>query len=131
MGTVAGMARKVVCAETELSPGRWLIVDIDGRSIGVLSVAGRLYAIRNRCPHQGAELCAGTVGGTMVPSGPLDYEYGLEGQVLRCPWHGWEFDMETGKSVFDPDNVRVRTYPVTVEDGSIVIEISGRGRSTP
>ena len=124
MGTVADMARRVVCAETALSPGRWLVVDIDGRSIGVLSVAGRLYAIRNRCPHQGAELCSGTVGGTMVPSGPLTYEYGLEGQVLRCPWHGWEFDLETGEKLFDPTcRGRVKTYPVDVEDGLVVVDV--------
>ena len=117
------MARRVVCSEAELPPGGRVFVDVDGRSIGVFNVAGQLYALRNSCPHQGAELCAGTVGGTMVPSRPLAYEYSLEGRVLRCPWHGWEFDLETGEKLFDPTSrARVRTYPVGVEDGVVVVD---------
>ena len=117
------MARTVVCREDELPPGTRRVVDLDGRSIGVLNVDGTLYAVRNVCPHQGAELCAGTVGGTMLPSEPLVYVYGLEGHVLRCPWHGWEFDLETGEKLFDPTcRARVKTYPVSVEDGNVVVD---------
>jgi nitrite reductase/ring-hydroxylating ferredoxin subunit len=123
--------RHVVCRLDELEPGGRRIVSIGGRLIGVIRTEDAIYAVRNVCPHQGAELCRGDVGGTMLPSPAHEYVFGLRGRVLRCPWHGWEFDMETGKSVFDPDNVRVRTYPVTVEDGSIVIEMPARSRSTP
>ena len=59
----------------------------------------------------------------MLPSQPLDYQYGLEGRVLRCPWHGWEFDLETGEKLFDPGcRARVKTYPVAVEDGVVVVD---------
>lgn len=117
------MARVVVCRLAELPPGERRIVDVGGRQIGVLNVDGQLYAVRNRCPHQGAELCRGTVGGTMLPSLPYEYRYGLEGKVLRCPWHGWEFDLESGEKLFDPGSrMRVKTYPVTVENGEIVLE---------
>jgi nitrite reductase (NADH) small subunit len=122
--------RHVVCRLDELDPGERKIVSIGGRLIGVIRTEDAIYAIRNVCPHQGAELCRGGVSGTMLPSAAHEYVFGMHGRVLRCPWHGWEFDMETGRSVFDPDNVRVRTYPVTVEDGSIVVEMPGRGRST-
>jgi 3-phenylpropionate/trans-cinnamate dioxygenase ferredoxin subunit len=42
---------------------------------------------------------------------------------MRCPWHGWEFDIASGRSLFDPDGVRVRNYPVTVEDGTVIVEL--------
>jgi len=116
------MAKHVVCSVAELAPGSRKIVEIDGRSIGVINVDGTLYALRNVCPHQGAPLCEGTVGGTMMPSDPYEYVYGLSGRVLRCPWHGWEFDLESGPSIFEPERIRVKTYPVTVDDGAIVID---------
>jgi len=51
---------------------------------------------------------------------PGEYEYSREGEILRCPWHGWEFDMRTGQSWFDPKKVRVRQYQVTVEPDTAV-----------
>ena len=46
------------------------------------------------------------------------YEHCREGEIIRCPWHGWEFDLRTGQSWFDPRAVRVRRYDVSVEPGS-------------
>ena len=48
--------------------------------------------------------------------------YGLEGRVLRGPWHGWEFDLESGRSLFKPRPGRVKVYVVTVDDGYVVVE---------
>jgi len=116
------MTRHVLCSVDELRPGERMIVKVEGRSIGVFNVDGRLYALRNTCPHQGAPLCAGTLSGTMIPSDPQRYVYGKEDRVLRCPWHGWEFDIATGVSLFDPRK-RVHSYPVTVADGILVINV--------
>lgn len=116
------MSRHVVCRAEELASGERRIVEFDRKSIGIFNVGGSHFAIRNACPHQGGPLCAGTVGGTMLPSDPYRYVYGMEDRVIRCPWHGWEFDMETGRALFDPKR-RVKTYPVTVEDGALVIDI--------
>ena len=107
--------RHVICRSVELPPGERKIVDVAGRSIGIFNVEGTLHAIKNRCPHQGAELCRGTVSGTMLPAAPGEYKYGLEGRVLRCPWHFWEFDITTGKMIFVPGKMRVKTYEVNVE----------------
>ena len=112
--------RQVICKLSDLPPGERRSVDVRGRSVCVLNVDGRLYAVRNVCPHQGASLCRGTVGATMVTSRPLEYVVGLENLVLRCPWHGWEFRIDTGVSLFDP-KIRVKVYPVAVEDGDIVL----------
>ena len=113
----------VVCRLDELIPGRPHIVTIRSRQVGVVLSGDRVYAIRNVCPHHGAELCKGTVSGTMMPSDAHEYVLGMEGQVLRCPWHGWEFDMQTGRSLFDPEHYRVKTYPVSVRDGDVIVNI--------
>lgn len=72
---------------------------------------------RTSCPHQGAPLCRGNVKGTTLPSKPGEYIWGRDGEIIRCPWHGWEFDILTGRSLFNPHRVRVKAYEVTVEPG--------------
>jgi nitrite reductase/ring-hydroxylating ferredoxin subunit len=96
------------------------IVDLDGRSVGVFNVGGRFYAVLNRCPHRGAELCRGTLVGRLDSPAPGVYRHDSSRTFLQCPWHGWEFDLETGQSYFDPAGVRVRAYDVDVQDGRSV-----------
>ena len=110
-----GAERVVVCAAEELPPGTRRLVQVGARSIGVFNVGGRYYALRNVCPHQGAPLCRGPLTGTTLPGPPGSYRYAREGEILRCPWHGWEFDVTNGRSIFNPHAVRVRKYPVAVE----------------
>jgi 3-phenylpropionate/trans-cinnamate dioxygenase ferredoxin subunit len=98
------------------------VVVVGGRSIVVFNVEGNLYAVRNTCPHHGAELACGTIGGTMLASKPHEYVFGLRNRVLRCPWHGWEFDLATGRSLFAPEQTRVKTYPVFVDGGGVVVD---------
>jgi 3-phenylpropionate/trans-cinnamate dioxygenase ferredoxin subunit len=109
------MAGHVVGTTDEIGPGQRKIVEIDGRSIGVFNVGGRYYALRNRCPHAGARLCEGILTGLVTSSTPGEYTYLRTGEILRCPWHGWEFDIATGRSWFDPEHTRVRAYETTVE----------------
>ena len=132
------MGRHVVARVSELPPGERKIVEVEGRSIGVFNVHGDYYALRNICPHQGAPLCLGDVMGTAAPTPPGEYRWEREGEILRCPWHGWEFDLKTGRSIFNPHKMRVRsyevsvdsdaeadesveTYPLSVEDGLVVL----------
>ena len=109
------MPAYTVATIAEIPPGSRKIVEIAGRSVGVFNVRGEFFALRNRCPHQGGPLCAGRISGSVESSRAGEYEYVRDGEVLRCPWHGWEFDVRTGRSEFDPAGVRVRTYSVTVE----------------
>ena len=106
------MGRHVVCAARELKPGERRIVEVEGRSIGLFNVAGAFLAVRNRCPHQGGPLCEGVLVGALTSTAPGEYQYERPGEVIRCPWHGWEFDLRTGASWFDPRRRRVRTYDV-------------------
>ena len=135
------MASHVVCKVDNLPVNTRLIVELEGRSIGVFNVNGVFYALRNRCPHQAGPLCVGKVRGTALPSEPGEYLWVREGEIVCCPWHGWEFDIKTGESVYDPFRCRVRsyevsvvedpenwpraeTYPVTVEKGDVIVHVS-------
>ena len=116
------MARYVVATIAEILPGGRKIVEVAGRSIGVFNVGGEFVALRNRCPHQGGPLCEGGLSGLLEASAPGEYRYSRPGEMLRCPWHGWEFDLRTGQSWFDPARTRVRNYPVSVEGGESGLE---------
>jgi nitrite reductase (NADH) small subunit len=119
---MADEGRHVVCAESDLQPGERRVVLVGGRSIGVFNVDGRYYALHNGCPHRGGPLCEGRIGGTTLPTRDRAFAYGRVGRILRCAWHGWEFDITTGRALADPA-VAARTYAVTVEDGNIVISV--------
>lgn len=113
--------RIIVCHRDELPVGAKRIVS-DGRwSAGVFNVQGSYYAVRNICPHAGAPLCEGSISGTHQPSNVGEFNPQYAGRILRCPWHGWEFDIVTGKGLYDQSS-RVATYPVVVdEDGMVVV----------
>ena len=107
--------KHIVATVDEIPSGQRKIVVIAGRSIGVFNLGGEYFALRNSCPHQGGELCKGNLTGFVTSTGPGEYLYSRQGEILRCPWHGWEFDVRTGQSWFDPARVRVRRYDVSVE----------------
>ena len=111
-----------VGAETAFSVGSFTLVDILGAEVGVIRTeSGELRAVSNVCPHRLAPICMGQVGGTMLPSEHGTLRYGMEGAVLRCPWHGWEFNIETGSGLFGVTSSRLRTYEVRVEDGQTYV----------
>lgn len=114
--------RHHVATVEEIPPGGRKIVKVEGREVGIFNLAGRYYALKNVCRHQGARVCLGKVAGTTLPSRVYEFKYGREGQILRCPWHGWEYDITTGRSLFDQD-VKVVTYPVHVEAGAVYVEL--------
>jgi nitrite reductase (NADH) small subunit len=97
-----------------------LIARIGGREVGVVLVDGQPRGVRNRCPHHGGPLCLGTVV-SRVRGQPGRYSVDGE-RVLRCPWHGWEFDPSTGACLDEP-SMRVAVYPAHVEDGRVVVDL--------
>lgn len=137
---------RAVAPVADFPPGERRIVEAAGRSIGVFNVDGEYYALTNVCPHQRAPLCEGTLTGTTCAEGVDDVGWERDGEVLVCPWHGWEFDVTTGESVFNPHRWSVGTYetdvvanpdavesgdcdpavethPVDVEDGVVVVYV--------
>lgn len=112
------MTKYVVATVDELLPGHRKIVEVVGRSIGIFNVNGEFFALRNRCPHQGGPLCEGKLGALVEAPAPGEYVTSRADEMLRCPWHGWEFDIRTGQSWWNPTQQRVRPYTVTVASGS-------------
>lgn len=112
------MAKYIVAAADEIPAGGRKLVEVGGRLLGVFNVDGAFYALLNRCPHQGGPLCQGKLWGEVHAPAPGHYESEAPGVLLRCPWHGWEFDVRTGQSWFDPAHQRVRRYPVTMAPGA-------------
>jgi nitrite reductase (NADH) small subunit len=105
----------------ELPIGGRKLVEVNGKSVGLFNVKGRLIAVLNVCPHELAPVCRGRVSGTTLPSPPGEYIWGREGEILACPWHGWEFDLTTGQAL--ADKRRLRLYPVTVQDNTVYITL--------
>ena len=118
------MASHVVGTIAELEEHGRLIVEVEGRSIGIVRANGELFALRNSCAHQLGPLCEGGVfpahkapaDATGVVREFLDHEH----PVICCPWHGWEFDVRTGVCLADTSR-RVATYPVSVDGDEIVV----------
>ena len=109
------MSKHVVATVDEIPPGERKIVEIGGRSLGIFNIKGDFYALRNTCPHQGGPLCQGRLTGCLMADKPGgEYRYERRGEILRCPWHGWEYDVTTGQSWVDPASVRTRSYDVEV-----------------
>jgi nitrite reductase/ring-hydroxylating ferredoxin subunit len=116
------MSRHVVAPVRELPPGSRKLVHVDGRDIVIFNIGGEFFALLNRCPHQGGNLCEGKLIGLVESSEPGVYRYSREGEILRCPWHGWEFDVRTGKSWCDSARIRTKTYDVGIEPGRSLVE---------
>ena len=118
--------RFVVGPISELPVGAKKILELGGRSVGIYNSRGTLYAVQNVCPHALAPICFADPSGTMLPSAPGELKYGMDGLVLRCPWHNWEYDIRTGEALFGTDRRRLATFPVTVEEGQVVVTIRPR-----
>jgi nitrite reductase (NADH) small subunit len=91
----------------ELPPGTIREFSVEGRAIALAHVDGRIYAINNTCLHRGGPLGEGL----------------LEGKAVTCPWHGWQFDVTTGKSLQNP-TAGVDCYRVEVRGEDIFVDVS-------
>jgi len=118
------VASHIVGPMAEFPENTHRVVKIRNIEIGVFHVNGAFYALPNVCPHSFGPLCEGTVNGTMACNAATDWKHVWvrDGEILTCPWHGWEFDIPTGRALARP-TVRIRTYPVTVEDGQVVVTL--------
>jgi nitrite reductase/ring-hydroxylating ferredoxin subunit len=109
-------------------PGRRVVAHA-GVEIGIFRVGDRFTAFRNLCPHLGGPVCRGRLMPRVVER--LDDERRLQGLAfdtthmqIVCPWHGWEFDIATGRHQVDPA-MRLSPVPVRVEDGVVLLDLGG------
>ena len=91
---------------SDIAPGTAKAVEVAGRTIALFNVDGAVYALDNTCLHQGGPLGEGT----------------LEGDVVSCPWHMWEYNVRTGEKVGHPE-LKVSKYEVQVENGEIKVAV--------
>ena len=115
----------------EIPPGeRKIVVPFRGRAgIGIFNVGGSFYAVRNICPHKHGPLCTGELSGRVDTDAPPSSQgafISLEGlgEIVRCPWHQWPFEIATGRCLVASE-VRVATYPVKIRGDDVVVEYEG------
>ena len=117
------MQRHVVAKVDELSPGERKIVPVGGKGgIGVFNVGGTFYALRNLCPHKGGPLCQGRLRPHVISDETYHVDFEREGEIIKCSWHQWEFDIKTGTALYD-SGMRVKTYPVTVDGDAVILHL--------
>ena len=94
-----------VCDKDDLQEGKGRVVNVKGKQIALFNVNGEFYAIDNKCIHAGGPLGDGK----------------LSSDVVMCPWHGWEYNVKDGSTVFN-SNLKVNTYNVKVENNKVLVE---------
>jgi 3-phenylpropionate/trans-cinnamate dioxygenase ferredoxin subunit len=110
--------RFVVANAAEVPPGTSRCVDAGGRKIALFNVDGRFFALADKCPHEAGPLSKGALVGLSLADVPGSYRLERPGEFVRCPWHGWEFEIATGQSYCDPHGTRARSYDAKVEPGA-------------
>ncbi|WP_299263366.1 Rieske (2Fe-2S) protein [Halorientalis sp.] len=104
----------------DFESGDYLLVEVDGIEVAVYCTEDGYFAISNFCLHQGGPLCEGPVTGTVSQNEDGTLCFDDDTQVVRCPWHGWEFDIETGDHLSRPEYSQP-TYDVLVRDGEVYV----------
>jgi nitrite reductase/ring-hydroxylating ferredoxin subunit len=114
--------------ESELEPGAVRAVQVGTRALAIIRKRdGTFRALRDRCPHQGACLSNGKLRPMVTSPGPGVYELSEDREILHCPWHEFEFDVDTGRSPGNPNKMRVAAYEVSVVDGMVRVHLKKRG----
>jgi nitrite reductase (NADH) small subunit len=103
------MAFVLVAKATDIAPGQIREIRLDGTTIALANVAGQFHAINNTCLHRGGPLGQGS----------------LQGNVVTCPWHGWSFDVTSGK-VSPNQTAGVACYRVELRGEDIYVDVSGQ-----
>lgn len=102
------MARLIKVGQiNELAPGQGKLVQVDGTDVALFNVGGSFYATGAVCPHE---------------EGPL-HEGEVDGEMIICPWHSFDFNLKTGECSMDPD-LRVVTYTVKTQGDDLFIEVA-------
>ncbi|MFC7397476.1 Rieske (2Fe-2S) protein [Chelatococcus sp. GCM10030263] len=115
------MIKCIVARLDEIPPGTRKLVYAKGRPIAIFNLGGEFFGLHNRCPHEGGSLCHGAVTGLIESNRPGEYRLSHAREVIRCPWHGWEFDIRTGQSWCEPERIKTRNYTVKVEPGERLV----------
>lgn len=121
------MSERLLCASSELSETVAKIFEIEGVEIGVIRHKDDVFAYLNICPHQGGPVCEGLKMPKVCVEldelkRPIRQNFDTGEMHLVCPWHGWEFKIETGEAAGDP-NIRLRRFKTVERDENVYVEI--------
>jgi nitrite reductase/ring-hydroxylating ferredoxin subunit len=122
------MSEVAVAAIDDLAEGDHRVYRVGELEVGIFRQDGKLYAWENRCPHAGGPVCQGKIFRRVeevlgADRKSLGLRFGPTPQIV-CPWHGFEFDVATGRHPGDP-KVRLRPVPVEVREGRIYVRAPG------
>jgi nitrite reductase/ring-hydroxylating ferredoxin subunit len=106
--------RLEVCDVEQLPPGERLLVEVDDKAVCVLNVEGELFALGARCAHRGGPICKGELGADRRTDG--------DELTVTCPWHGWTYDVATGRRI-GPTDHSLGTYSVLVENETVYLVV--------
>jgi nitrite reductase/ring-hydroxylating ferredoxin subunit len=106
LGEIAVAEKVKVAQRSQILEGSAIAVDAGGKKIAIFNAGGKLYAIDNTCLHRGGPLAEGD----------------LDGTVVTCPWHGWEYDVTTGRSLNEPSK-KVSCFELQEQGDDILIEV--------
>jgi len=102
------MAEYIIGKIGEFPSGKAVAVQAGQRTIAVFRAGEEFFAISNSCPHKGASLCEGEVL--------------IEEKIVRCPWHHWNWRLDSGNLQSDPRQ-RVRTYEVAIDGDEVILRM--------
>ncbi|QQK80766.1 Rieske (2Fe-2S) protein [Salicibibacter cibi] len=115
--------KEVVCKKEDLSPGNIMSANVGPIPIVLCRTPdGEFYAYTNKCIHQGAPMSEGVLCGASAPTDtPGEYRYEKEGEILRCPWHGMEFDIKNEGRMLVDSNRKLGNFNVSFDGNDVVV----------
>ncbi|CAN7638319.1 Rieske (2Fe-2S) protein [Mesorhizobium sp. LjNodule214] len=122
MTAATALSRTYACKVAEVAIGQPRIVTLGRMSVGIFQLDDGYAALLNICPHRAGQLCEGPICGTTRQTDRAEFIYERAGELIRCAWHGWEFEIRSGKCLID-DKLKARTFPVHVDGEDIYVEL--------
>lgn len=121
------MAEHAVLSSDELQEGDYVVIELEGRELGVFNISGEYYCYTNWCAHQSGPVCEGPTSGFFEATFnketmETEYTFSREDEIIACPWHGWEFDLVTGECHSKP-SIQLISHDVYEEDGEIIVSL--------
>jgi nitrite reductase (NADH) small subunit len=114
-----------VARRADIEPGQRQLVEFDGTTVGIFNVDGDFFALVNRCVHQGGPVCNGKImprlSAEILPSGEVREVLSAQIDTIACPWHGWEYDLRSGRCLANP-RLGLRSYPVVAEGDDLFLD---------
>lgn len=116
------MGKHVVAEVASFDDREIRAVEVNGKGVVLLRLDDEFFALADRCPHGGAKLSGGRISSMVESDEPGEYRVCRKGELLKCPWHGWEYDVRTGQSWSDPKATRTRAFAAETIDGAELVK---------